>query len=160
VRTETLVADETRDKLEALYRKEGAKLWRSLLGFTGRRDIADDAMAEAFAQALSRGDALHSPAKWIWRAAFRIALGEMQRGSKQLPIDWREYPSDSALPNALLWALRGLTVKQRAALILRFYAGYSTREVAAILGITSGTVRVHLSKGRRRLRRLLEDTDG
>ncbi|MGH2660633.1 MAG: sigma factor-like helix-turn-helix DNA-binding protein [Actinomycetota bacterium] len=37
--------------------------------------------------------------------------------------------------------------------------GISTREVATILGCSSATVRVHLSQGRRRLRRLLEDRD-
>ena len=37
------------------------------------------------------------------------------------------------------------------------YGGYDTREVASILGMSRATVRVHLSRGRRRLRELLED---
>jgi RNA polymerase sigma factor (sigma-70 family) len=57
----------------------------------------------------------------------------------------------------LVVALASLTANQRAALVLRHYAGYPTREVAAILGCSAATVRVHLSQGRRRLRRLLED---
>ena len=57
----------------------------------------------------------------------------------------------------LIGALAKLSPRQRAALILRHYAGYSTRETAQILGSTAATVRVHLSQGRRRLRRLMED---
>jgi DNA-directed RNA polymerase specialized sigma24 family protein len=45
-------------------------------------------------------------------------------------------------------------------IILHFYAGYTTRQVAAVLGVTTGTVRMHISQGRRRLRRLLENEDG
>jgi DNA-directed RNA polymerase specialized sigma24 family protein len=43
--------------------------------------------------------------------------------------------------------------------VLHDHVGYSAREVAAILGSTAATVRVHLSKGRRRLRTLLEAED-
>ena len=62
--------------------------------------------------------------------------------------------------NELLRALTMLSPKQRAATILRFYVGYSTREVAEILGMSPATVRVHLSQGRRRLRREMESDDG
>ena len=44
-------------------------------------------------------------------------------------------------------------------LILHYYGGYSTGEVGEILGSSAATVRVHLTRGRRRLRRLLEDAD-
>jgi DNA-directed RNA polymerase specialized sigma24 family protein len=42
--------------VEAVYREHGAHLWRSLLLYTGDRDVASDAVAEAFAQAIRRGD--------------------------------------------------------------------------------------------------------
>ena len=38
--------------------------------------------AEAFAQALRRGTAIRDPRSWVWRAAYRIAAGEKQRGAK------------------------------------------------------------------------------
>ena len=59
----------------------------------------------------------------------------------------------------LLVTLRLLPPRQRAALILHYYGGYKAREIADILGSTAATVRVHLSQGRRRLRRLLEEDD-
>jgi len=36
-------------------------------------------MAEAFAQAIGRGQALHNAQAWVWKAAFRIASGELTR---------------------------------------------------------------------------------
>ncbi len=150
---------EPRTELERLYRKDGARLWRSLLAFTGDPEVAKDSMAEAFAQALGRGDAIRDQDRWVWRAAFRIASGEMKQRSQRRTLgDDRSYEM-SEPPTDLLRVLRQLSPKQRGAIILHFYAGYSTREVAAILGSTMGTVRVHISQGRRRLRRLLEMED-
>jgi len=60
----------------------------------------------------------------------------------------------------LIVALAKLSPRQREALILRHYAGYSTREVAEILGSSPATVGVHLSQGARRLSRLLEGEGG
>jgi RNA polymerase sigma-70 factor (ECF subfamily) len=56
-------------------------------------------------------------------------------------------------------ALRQLSPMQRGALVLHYYAGYPVRDAARILGSTSAAVRVHLSRGRRRLRGLLEEDD-
>jgi RNA polymerase sigma-70 factor (ECF subfamily) len=146
-------------ELERLYRKDGARLWRSLLGLTGDPDLARDAMAEAFAQALGRGEAVKDQERWIWRAAFRIAAGELKRRSLQRPLSDDGSYEMTEPPTDLLRVLGRLSPKQRAAIVLHFYAGYTTRQVAAILGVTTGTVRVHISQGRRRLRQLLENED-
>lgn len=122
--------------------------------------MADDAVAEAFAQALARGDELRDPLAWIWRAAFRIAAGELKARSMigELDVD----PADTAPePVAdLIRALRALTPHQRAAVVLADYAGYSHREIAEILGSSVSAVGVHVHRARRRLRRLLEVDDG
>lgn len=57
----------------------------------------------------------------------------------------------------VLDALAKLSPKQRAAVILHHYAGYSVKEVAEIIDSTSAAVRVHLNRGRNRLRELLGD---
>ena len=62
-------------------------------------------------------------------------------------------------PGRLLGALRTLPGNQRAAVILRFYAGYGTDEIARMLGVSRATVRVHISRGRKRLRELLPEED-
>jgi RNA polymerase sigma-70 factor (ECF subfamily) len=59
----------------------------------------------------------------------------------------------------LLTALRQLSPNQRVAVILHDYADRPTGEVAEILGCSRATIYVHLSQGRRRLLKLLEDHD-
>ncbi|HJP65116.1 MAG TPA: hypothetical protein VKA30_02300 [Actinomycetota bacterium] len=69
----------TGDRTEALYRQEGARLWRSVYAFTADREVTNDAVAEAFAQLLRRGQDVRKPRAWVWKAAFRIAAGELKR---------------------------------------------------------------------------------
>jgi RNA polymerase sigma-70 factor (ECF subfamily) len=146
--------------IERVWREQGTKLWRSLLEFTGDPDLASDALAEAFAQALARGEAIREPDRWIWRASFKIAGGlmlERRRDASQLhPVGSFDPPEPLA---DLIAALRTLTPNQRAAAILHYYADLSTDDVARTLGCTRTTVRVHLMQARRRLRPLLEVID-
>ena len=146
-----------RTDLERVYREHGPRLWRALLGFTGDGEIASDAQAEAFAQALSRGEAITSPADWIWTAAFRIAKGELQRrNARRTPEPERRYDLPEPVDH-LVTALAAIPTNQRLAVVLHDYADIPTDEVAHMLGITRATVHVHLSRGRRRLRTLLEE---
>jgi RNA polymerase sigma-70 factor (ECF subfamily) len=156
---EVSVTEGTDRELERLYREHGARLFRALVAYTGDREVASDAVAEAFAQALGRGDELRSPLAWVWRASFRIAAGDLkERGRRTALAEEPAYEMPES-PRELVAALAEISPKQRAALILRFYAGYPTREVAEILGSTAATVRVHISQGRRRLRKILEEND-
>jgi len=157
---DALVSERSDARLEELYRAHGDRLWRALLGYTGDRDIASDSVAEAFAQALRRGEAIQDPLRWIWRAAFRIAAGELKT-TRRSTAPGRTSVSDESPDRRLdlLAALSKLSPKQRGAVILHHYAGYPVKEVAATLGSTSAAVRVHLLRGRKRLRELLEEHD-
>jgi RNA polymerase sigma factor (sigma-70 family) len=144
------------DDVERLYREHGNRLWWAVLAFAGDREVASDAVAEAFAQAIRRGPAIRSPLPWIWKAAFRIAAGELHRRPRAADVgDDAAYEIAEASP--LFAALGQLSPKQRAAIVLHYYGGYRLREVAQMIGGTSGTVGVHLSRARKRLRVLLAE---
>ena len=144
--------------ISELYEAEGPRLWRAVFAVAHDREVTDDAVAEAFAQCIRRGATVRDPRAWVWRSAFRIAAGELQdrrrRVGSDVPEPSYEVP-DEAIP--LMHVLRTLPTNQRAAVVLKHYAGYGTVEIAAILGIGRGTVRVHLSRGRKRLRELLDE---
>ena len=56
-------------------------------------------------------------------------------------------------------ALGRLPERDREALILRYVADLSLREIAAITGRTSAAVGMRLTRAKRKLRNLLEDDD-
>jgi RNA polymerase sigma-70 factor (ECF subfamily) len=154
------VSLERDEEFESLYVEHAERLWRALFAYSGDRDVASDAVAEAFAQCLGRGADVRAPGRWIWRAAFRIAAGELkERRLRSSEMHEERYEMDDGTEEGLVEALRSLPPRQRAALVLHYYAGYKAREIAAIVGSTAATVRVHLSQGRKRLRRMLETDD-
>jgi RNA polymerase sigma-70 factor (ECF subfamily) len=144
---------------EDLYRNEGDRLWRAVFAFAGDREVADDAVSEAFAQCIRRGTEVRDPRAWVWRAAFRIAAGELKERGRWRTLPVAERAEEPSSGPRLLDALARLPVRQRAVLLLFHYAGYPSTDIARMLGMAAPTVRVHLTRGRRRLRQLLEEKD-
>jgi len=144
--------------VEMLYRQDGDRLWRALFAFAGDQEVASDALAEAFAQALRGRDAVRDPQAWVWKSAFRIAAGELKRRSATTSLLPEGSYRDPEVDTALLEALAQLPQKQRAAVVLFYYADASVREIARRTGMSQLSVRANLSRGRKRLKQLLGDS--
>ena len=154
-----VVSVEQRSRFEAVYRQHGHRLLRNVLLYAGDREVANDAVAEAFAQAIRRGNEVRDPLRWVTKAAYRIAAGELQvrrRGDYPLAEGSYEMPEPTS---ELVAAFAKLSPKQRAAMILHFRDGYTLAEVAEIIGSTTSAVGVHLNRARKRLRDLMGDPD-
>jgi RNA polymerase sigma-70 factor (ECF subfamily) len=161
------------ERVRQAYEAVHAPLWRAVLAYSGSADVADEAVAESFAQLLRRGDGVDDPAAWAWRSAFRIAAGELQRRRMSATVasgdaadldraGGRDLDVDLAIPELatdLIVALRQLTDQQRACVVLCDLAGHDAPSAARLLGTTGATVRVQLMRSRRRLRDLLEESD-
>jgi RNA polymerase sigma-70 factor, ECF subfamily len=150
------------DEFDEIWRSDGPMLWRAVYAYAGgRRDVADDAVAEAFARAMARADHIRDPLAYLFRVAFRVAGAELARRSKEVqavPEVSLPDPTQNGLPD-LLGALRRLTPVQRAAVYLHYQADLPVRDVAHVMGSTSAAVKVHLMRGRRRLAELLGTED-
>jgi len=147
---------------DAIWRGSGAMLWRAVYAYSGgRRDVADDAVAEAFARVMARGAEVRDPVAYLYRVAFRVASAELARSGKEgadVPEIAIADPTQNGLPD-LLRALKELTPAQRAAVYLHYRADMPVRQVAELMGTSSAAVKVHLMRGRRRLAALLGEDD-
>ncbi len=144
---------------DAIWHDISPTLWRAILAYSGgRRDVADDTVAEAFARAIERDGQVRDPKAYLYRVAFRIASAELRR-DRNAGTDVEEALEDE-LPLADLGpALRQLSPSQRAAVFLHYEADLPVREVARLMGTSGAAVRVHLMRGRRRLADLLGEHD-
>jgi RNA polymerase sigma-70 factor (ECF subfamily) len=145
-------------EVEAVYRQDGDRLWRALYAFAANENVASDAVAEAFAQALRRGPAIRDVRSWVWRSAFRLAAADLKHQSNLSRGPMPESAFHDTHPDEqLLAALQGLTPQQRVVIVLHYYVDCPVREIARRTGINSLAVRAHLSRGRKHLRALLGD---
>ena len=159
-----LAAEAWTDQVRDLYTADQARLWRSLVAWSASPDVADEAVADAYAQLLRRGPEVRDPKAWVWRAAFRLAAGDLQRRRARagttagddvlalLPGTADRLPDDAL---DLVRALSHLTDQQRRCVALVDVAGHTAPSAADVLGTSAATVRVQLMRARRHLRTLL-----
>ncbi|MGH2629466.1 MAG: RNA polymerase sigma factor [Actinomycetota bacterium] len=144
-----------RHDFERVYRDHGPGLFRAIYAYTGgRRDIADEVVSESFARAIAHDADVREPVPYVYRTAFRLAAKELRAERRRPPLE-PEVPADPPDVAGLLAALRRLSPNQRAAIVLRYEADLPVEEVARRMGITAVTVRVHVHRGRTKLRELL-----
>jgi RNA polymerase sigma factor (sigma-70 family) len=141
----------------ALFDHESERLYRSLFAYAGgRRDVAEDATVEAFARGIAEDSRVRDPVAWLYRTAFRVAASELKQEAKRT-----DPPEDVVEPETgpdpeVLDALRALPSQQRTAAVLHYIVDLPVDAVAARMGITAATVKVHLFRARKRLRALLD----
>lgn len=149
-------AEETASaRVHAVYVADHARLWRSLYAFSGSREVADEATAEAFAQALRRGDEIRDVAAWVWRSAYAIARGELQRRRRSASASPGEPATTTGELGELLGALAELSEADRELIVLCHVAGWKPGELAAVLDANPGALRVRLHRATSRARELL-----
>jgi RNA polymerase sigma-70 factor (ECF subfamily) len=140
-----------------VYRSHSGQVWRAVLAMTaGRRDVADDATAEAFARLFVQCERVHDPVAWVFRTAFRLAVRETK--SERRISGGVESPLTVAEPvysDELVSALRDLSPEQRIVVFLHYYADESLREIAHLTGAPVATVKVRLHRARKSLRTAL-----
>lgn len=149
-----MARDDDVERVRSAYEATHARLWRAVLAFTGSRHVTDDAVAEAFAQVLRRGDAVRDVEAWVWRSAFAIARGELARRASPGPAT---EAGGEPMPEPavdLIRALLTLPVADRELLVLVHIGGWTPSELAAITGTPASTVRVRLHRANGRARRL------
>ena len=149
---------------EACFRRVYPQARSVALRITGSMPEAEDAAAEAFARALVDwrrvGDLPHLDA-WLVRVTTNAALDAVRRRRRPasaLAPDATE--DDAALRMTMVAALAALPRRQREAIVLRHMAGYSERDVAAALGVSTNTVKKHLQRGMEHLRRSFGVAEG
>lgn len=138
------------------FRQSRTGLVRAVAVTVGDRDLAVEAVDEAFARAYqrwSRVGQLQSPGGWVFRVALNWATSVLRRRRRApQPLGERD-PSDIGPigePDVLV-ALAELDVRQRAVVVCRHLLGWSEAETAHALGIPAGTVKSRLHRATQHL---------
>ena len=146
------------------FERQRARLQAVAYRMLGSRSEAEDAVQEAFARALNHARTFRNtdnPEAWLRVVAMNVARSRWSRVKRWTGLMPRlagttSYDDDSTPDRiALLEALKRLPAAQREAIVLHHLADLQVREIAAQLGVPSGTVKARLSRGRAALAALL-----
>ncbi|MDQ2992233.1 MAG: sigma-70 family RNA polymerase sigma factor [Candidatus Eremiobacteraeota bacterium] len=149
------------DRLIAAVWPEAYRIAQSILFDSG---LAEDAAQEACATiANSLPDLKHVDrfAAWSYRIIVNGALMTARRRPRTQALDAlaeRGAYADTSEALDIQSALATLPSVQRAAIVLHYYAGLNSAEIAAATGLVASTVRFHLMLARRGLRKVLTGT--
>ena len=148
--------------VDSLFRAHYGRLVRALTLACGDREVAADAVQEAFVKAhlhWRRIQQYDDPVGWIRRVAInRLHDDHRRQSSKGRALDRlagqpqaesvEQHGFDSDLP----MILAQLPKQQRIAMALFYVDELSIAEVAAALNVSEGAVKSYLHQGRARLR--------
>ena len=151
------------DRLEDLVAQYENPLFRAALAILGDVPEAEDAVQDAFVRYLERRpvfrDEDHRRA-WLLKVLANGCKSRLRSRKRRGTVELLDvYPAPDEGSRTVLEAVMALPPKERAAVHLFYYEGYSTDEIAEILGQRPGTVRSHLSRARQNLRERLRGED-
>ncbi len=128
------------------------------------RAAAEDVVMDTLLTALDRGDQLRDPAAlrpWLLRIATNRALSVRRSSARVVQLhvvpDRQARLTDEDERLTLLGCVDRLAPRMRAAVVLRYYADLSVRDVAEALGTSENTVKTQLREALEQMRRSLAD---
>ena len=139
-----------------------------LLGDEERgQELAQETFLRAY-RALARGQKVDHPKAWLYRIATNAAKDEFRRARliKWLPFQTVEHEPALQVPDAadcvadqllVRAALAKLSPDYRVPLLLHLGEGLSINEIAEVLNLSQGAVKMRLSRARQQFRRALSD---
>lgn len=162
---------------EECIRAHQGQLYAYILRLSGRPDVAEDIVQEAFVRVLTnldRFDERYRFSTWIFTIARRLYVNAMQKLKPVYETDivgsWQggRHDPDAAMirdevgSNArdeLARALQLLPDDQREVVVLFHQLDWPIARIAEHMEMPEGTVKSHLHRGRKRLRAALEQSE-
>jgi len=162
---ESVVTHGSTASFEDFFDVERARLFGALSVMTGNRHEAEEIMQDAFLRLWERWErvsAMDEPVGFLYRTAMNLYRKRLRRAAVAMRKVANLLPSDDALAavearDQATRLLRTLTPREREALVLTAYLGYSTEEAGRLLGIKANTVRVLTARARASLKLTVED---
>lgn len=169
-------AEDTEDIFRQVYDRVFPIILRIAFRITGNMDVAEELCQEAFIKYYERIATFPDTEQakyWLIRVAKNLALNVAKRSGRERralerayhephrhPITGEEAAIRGEETHRVQDALQHLPEKLKTVLVLKEYGNLNYREIASVLGITEGNVKVRVFRARERLTQILGDDTG
>ena len=141
------------DDIETLIQTHGNMLFRLCLMILGNASDAEDVIQETMIKYLQKApkfDSAEHEKAWLIKVSTNQCKDVLRFRSKHQMADIeqvKEFAKEES-DGEIIDALMALPEKYKIVLILHYVEGYSTKEIASMIGKTSSAVKMRLQKGR------------
>ena len=154
-------------RLGAWYAAEHERLYRFAYLLTRDQESAEDLVQDAFIKIYRKGAGVDD--QGLSAYARRTVVNLLRSGLRRRSVERRVLqqlsaerpPSDPDRDSTVdvRRALLTLSVRDRACLALRYYEGFSDKEIAAVLGVTEVAAKKRAQRAHQRLRALMSQEE-
>jgi RNA polymerase sigma factor (sigma-70 family) len=145
---------------DEFYQSMYPRLLRLGVALVWSKAVAEDHVQDAFAKTYARFATLEEPEAYVRKTLvneIRVSFRRREMMQRFAPLlRSASTHTDRYTDDSLLKALDSLPLRQRAALILRYYEQCSEQEIAHALSCRPGTVKSLLSRGLASLRKVVD----
>ena len=142
---------------DALYHQRWEPMVRLAGLTTGSKALAEEIVQDAFVQLYRNWATVHNPSAWLRVAVVNGGRGWLRRQSLErlhntAAVSFAVRDESVVIRDAL----RVLSRRQRASVVLRYYEDLPETEIAQIIGCRPGTVKSLLDRATKKLRKELQ----
>jgi RNA polymerase sigma factor (sigma-70 family) len=155
-----------------LYQRRGRHLLGLAQTLVDSREEAEEVVQEAFARLVAsfwRIDDVAKADRYVTVAVLNVARSRLRRrrtvrdhqstidAGAATTLEDHEPRSDELTIAAVRRAVAALPNRQQQCVVLQYFSNLSENEIAATLGVSAGSVKTHLSRGRAALAAQMEE---
>ena len=150
------------ETFDQAYAACSGSLYRIAMVYLGSPAEAEDVLQDAFVKLLRRGkpfaDGEHQK-RWLIRVTVNLCKDRLRSARHRLnvPMEHAALAVSAEENREILDLVLHLPPAYKAAVHLYYYEGYTVAEIAKILGLTQGAVKMRLQRGREYLRMEMEE---
>lgn len=152
---------------DEVFDREYAPMVRVAYLMLGSNELAEETVQDAFVALHQQWFRVSNPGGYLRTSVVNRCRSKLRRRTTRARVDDKlraevvtsSGPASSAAPRSadeLFDALATLSARQRAAVVLRYYADLPEAEIAEALGVRPGTVKSLLNRGLTQLREVIE----
>lgn len=149
------------DQIRQLYEEQRQQLYTYALSLTHNRELAEDAIHNAFTSILKRGKTPRELRPYVFRCVRNAALDALKASSNghiENSLFADETALDPSIPILAQEALDKLAGRERETIVMKIYSGMTLKEIAKTHKVSINTTASRYRRGLEKLKTLLEET--
>ena len=156
-----------RSKFEIVYRRYRSKMYRVAYAILGNQQDAEDAVHQAFVSIIENIEKISEPvcpktASYVVTIVENTAINVYRRKKRHPAVALERAPGlsvDCTHYSELAQCMASLPTRQRQVLLLRHHHGYTVKEVAKMLGMTTHNVYKTEQRAKAKLEQLCKEAE-